>query len=165
MKSHSGLCVSIGVLFLLIMPSTMSIWGQELPPESADIVWPYGTWPYAADTQQTKTTNPPNLQTTQSMNAVVTSASRREESPAKTSSARRQLRVKTSPNLPELARRRDLSGEVRLQALVRKDGSVKEVQVLGGNPVLAEAVSVAVMTWKYEPGPQETVEQVEYEFK
>lgn len=89
-----------------------------------------------------------------------------EELGARSSSGgHRELRVNPPPEFPELARRMDLSGAVRVEALVRRDGSVKGVRVLGGNPVLAEALSAAVMAWKYEPGPQETVEQVEYAFK
>lgn len=87
------------------------------------------------------------------------------DSPPKTATGgTRQLRVSEPPPYPALARRMNTRGTVRLEAIVRRDGTVKQVKVLGGNPVLADAVSNAVMNWKYEPAPQETVENVEYTF-
>lgn len=76
----------------------------------------------------------------------------------------RQLRVSSPPLYPELARRAQLKGSVRLEAVVRRDGTVKQVRVLGGSPVLADALASAVKDWQYEPSGQETVEQVEYTF-
>jgi TonB family protein len=58
----------------------------------------------------------------------------------------------------------NIRGTVRLEAVVRRDGTVKQVKVLGGNPVLADALSSAVMNWRYEPAAQETVENVEQTF-
>lgn len=88
-----------------------------------------------------------------------------DESPARTlAGGKRQLHVSEPPEYPELARRLNLRGAVHLEAEVRRDGTVKAVRVLGGNPVLAEALSRAVMSWKYEPATQETVEQVEFNF-
>jgi outer membrane biosynthesis protein TonB len=40
---------------------------------------------------------------------------------------------------------------VQVQALVKPDGTVKEVKILGGHPMLAAAVATAVMQWKYRP--------------
>jgi TonB family protein len=76
----------------------------------------------------------------------------------------RQLRVSAPPPYPELARRLNIRGLVRLDVVVRRDGTVKQVKVHGGNPVLADALSDAVRNWRYEPAPQETVEDVEYTF-
>ncbi len=76
----------------------------------------------------------------------------------------RQLQVSVPPPYPELARRLNVKGTVRLEVVVRRDGTVKQVKVLGGNPVLADAVSSTVMNWKYESAAQETKENVEYTF-
>lgn len=78
--------------------------------------------------------------------------------------ASRQLRQFDLPEYPEIARRLKLQGTVQLEVDVRRDGTVKDVRVLGGNPVLAEAFSEAVKRWKYEPAPNETVEKVHYTF-
>ncbi|MBZ5683212.1 MAG: TonB family protein [Acidobacteriia bacterium] len=85
-------------------------------------------------------------------------------SPTPALGALRQLRRNEFPEYPKVARRLNIKGAVRLEAVVRRDGTVSSVRVLGGNPVLAEALSRAVMNWKYEPSAKETVEQVEYTF-
>jgi TonB family protein len=87
-----------------------------------------------------------------------------DSSPRTAASGKRQLRVSPPPSYPELARRLRISGMVHLQAVVRRDGTVIDVKVLGGNPLLAEALSHAVMSWKYDPAARETVEQVDYSF-
>ena len=76
----------------------------------------------------------------------------------------RQLRVKISPEYPTIARRMNLKGAVQLEALVGRDGTVKEVKVLGGHPLLADALARAVKQWKYEPAARDSTEVVKYSF-
>jgi TonB family protein len=45
----------------------------------------------------------------------------------------------------------NLVGELQLKALIAADGSVKEVTVLSGNPILAQAAMRAVRQWHYSP--------------
>ncbi len=68
----------------------------------------------------------------------------------------RRLRVGPQPDYPEMARRLDLKGTVQLELLIARDGSVKDVRVIGGHPVLAEAAVKAVRRWQYEPADKET---------
>jgi hypothetical protein len=53
---------------------------------------------------------------------------------------------------------------VQLQAVVRADGTVKQVRVIGGHPVLAETAAAALMRWRYEVGPHETTESVKIRY-
>jgi TonB family protein len=76
----------------------------------------------------------------------------------------RQIRHSISPQYPEIAQRMNLKGAVQLEATVRPDGTVKEVKVLGGHPLLADAVVRAVMQWTYQPGTKETIEVVKFSF-
>jgi len=76
----------------------------------------------------------------------------------------RKLMVSAPPVYPEIAQKMALKGAVHVQALVRRDGTVKEVKVIGGHPLLAEAVRQAVMKWKYEPATKETVVSVKVSF-
>src|SRR5437870_13568436 len=76
----------------------------------------------------------------------------------------RQLRVKISPEYPTIARRMNLKGAVELEALVGRDGTVREVKVLGGHPLLADALARAVKQWKYEPAAKDSTEVVKYSF-
>jgi len=47
---------------------------------------------------------------------------------------------------------------------VLPNGSVSEVDIKGGNPMLSQYASQAVMRWKYAPGPDKTVEEVVFNF-
>jgi TonB family protein len=83
---------------------------------------------------------------------------------ASTPEGPRRLERNTPPEYPEIAERMKLTGTAQVQALVKPDGSVKEVKVLGGHPLLADALARAVMQWKYQAGPKETVEVVKFSF-
>lgn len=87
-----------------------------------------------------------------------------DDTALKPTTGTRQLRSNDPPTYPELARRLNIRGAVRLRVVVRPDGTVKEVHVLGGNPLLAQELSRAVMNWKYEPAAEQTSERVEYTF-
>jgi TonB family protein len=76
--------------------------------------------------------------------------------------ARRIIR-KAQPTYPEIARKMNLGGTVRVVAVVASDGEVKSVEPVGGSPVLLKAAQDAVSKWKFAPGP-ETRESVELHF-
>lgn len=80
------------------------------------------------------------------------------------SAGSRSLKNLVSPAYPNIARNMSLKGTVQLQALVRADGTVKEVHVVGGHPMLAAAAEEAVMKWRYEPAGKETLESVKISF-
>lgn len=65
---------------------------------------------------------------------------------------------------PEIARLNHIRGVVKLEVVVRQDGSVKSAKALGGNPVLINAAADAVRKWRFEPASRETVEAVEIRF-
>lgn len=76
----------------------------------------------------------------------------------------RKVQSKVEPVYPELARRMKIAGVVKVQALVAPNGTVKEAKVVGGHPLLANAVVDAVRKWHYETRPKETTESVQYRF-
>lgn len=76
----------------------------------------------------------------------------------------RQLVRSQEPEYPALAEHMKLTGTVQVQAVVKPDGTVKAVNIVGGHPLLAAAVATAVMQWKYQPAPKETVEIVKFTF-
>jgi TonB family protein len=78
--------------------------------------------------------------------------------------APRRVERSDLPEYPEIAARMKLTGTVQVQAVVRPDGTVKEVEILGGHPLLADAVARAVKQWKYQPAAKETVEVVKFSF-
>lgn len=81
-----------------------------------------------------------------------------------TSSAERKVTNRIAPTYPELAKRMHLQGIVKVEAIVRPNGTVKSTRVLGGNPVLVDAATEAVSKWKFESGANETTEMVQLTF-
>lgn len=58
---------------------------------------------------------------------------------------------------PEL-KVRGIGGVVRLQVYIAAHGTVERTEILGGNPILAEAAKNAVYKWKYASGSATTIE-------
>jgi len=77
----------------------------------------------------------------------------------------RKIRVKVLPSRPELARKFNISGVVRLQVTVSASGAVKDVKPIGGHPALIDSAITAVKEWKYEPASKQTVNVVEITFQ
>jgi protein TonB len=55
------------------------------------------------------------------------------------------------PTYPAIARPLRLSGQVVLHALIGTDGSVRQLQIVSGNMILAQAAVAAVREWRYQP--------------
>ena len=58
---------------------------------------------------------------------------------------------KVLPVYPLFAKSARISGVVRLMALIGKDGTVQDVEIVQGNPLLAKAAKDAVQQWVYQP--------------
>ncbi len=58
---------------------------------------------------------------------------------------------KVNPAYPPLARQARIQGTVILQAQISKDGSIENLQLISGHPMLAPAAIEAVKQWKYKP--------------
>jgi len=63
---------------------------------------------------------------------------------------------RATPVYPELARQMHLTGSVILRISIAADGSVGEIKIQSGHPILAEAATEAVRKWRYAPAPQAT---------
>jgi len=81
------------------------------------------------------------------------------------STSGRKVSTRVQPAYPELAKKMHIHGTVRVEAVVRSNGTVKSTRVLGGNPVLGEAAEDAVAKWKFDPAPSETTEVVQLAFE
>lgn len=76
----------------------------------------------------------------------------------------RRAKTKVAPVYPDLARKMNLSGVVKIAVVVAPNGAVKEARVIGGHPVLAGAALDAVRKWKFEPASVETSGVVDVKF-
>lgn len=76
----------------------------------------------------------------------------------------RKLKTKVAPAYPDLARRMNITGVVKVQVTIANNGSVKNTKLVGGHPVLANAALEALKKWRYEPASEETTGVVEFHF-
>jgi len=81
-----------------------------------------------------------------------------------TDESKRKVKTKTAPMYPELAKRMNVSGRVKIEVVITPDGRVKSTRVVGGHPLLVQACQDAVKEWKFVPAPEETTQVVEFEF-
>lgn len=58
---------------------------------------------------------------------------------------------KVQPNYPPLARQARIQGTVLLQAEISKDGTIENLRLISGHPMLAPAAIEAVKQWRYKP--------------
>jgi len=61
------------------------------------------------------------------------------------------LSVSVPPNYPLLARQMRVQGAVSLQALISRDGTIQELQIISGPSILATAAREAVKQWHFKP--------------
>src|SRR5215470_15750215 len=58
---------------------------------------------------------------------------------------------RVQPVYPPLARQTRISGTVRLHAIISKDGTIQQLEVISGHPLLQQAALDAVRQWRYQP--------------
>ena len=73
------------------------------------------------------------------------------------------------PEYPRLARDMRISGTVKLVGIVSRDGTVRELKVLEGHPLLVKSAVAAVMQWLYTPtllngGPVDVIAPIDVHF-
>jgi TonB family protein len=77
--------------------------------------------------------------------------------PGRAQDAERKILKKVDAQYPLVLKRRGIGGTVRLKVSIRADGSVKDIEVLGGTAALAEAADKAVRQWRFAPGGESTI--------
>ena len=78
--------------------------------------------------------------------------------------ADRKVLKKVEPEYPSVLRDKGIGGTVKLRVTLKVDGAVKDIQVLGGNAVLAESASRAVRQWRFAPADHEGTTEVTIHF-
>jgi len=74
-----------------------------------------------------------------------------------------------SPEYPPLAKMARIQGMVRLEAIISRDGTIQDLKVLSGHPLLVKAALEAVQRWRYQPTllngePVEVITEVDVNF-
>jgi TonB family protein len=65
--------------------------------------------------------------------------------------AAQNVTVSVPPDYPMLARQMKVQGAVILQALISREGSIQELQIVSGPGILAAAAREAVKQWRFKP--------------
>jgi len=76
----------------------------------------------------------------------------------------RAAKSKASPTYPELAKKMNISGTVKVEVTVAPNGHVVSAKAIGGHPLLIDASVNAAKQFKYEAATEETKEIVEFKF-
>lgn len=77
----------------------------------------------------------------------------------------RKVKSKGAPIYPELARKMNISGTVKVEIVIAPNGTVKSAKAIGGHPLLIDAAVDAAKKYKFEPGAEETTTQIAFDFK
>ena len=77
---------------------------------------------------------------------------------------KRKILKKVPAEYPQILKEKGIGGTVRLKVFIKPDGSVKDMEVLGGNPILAESAQKSVRQWKFSPLNSDSNEEVVVNF-
>lgn len=77
----------------------------------------------------------------------------------------RHAKSKVQAVYPDLARKMNITGTVKLRVVVSPAGLVTDAKVVGGHPVLGNAALDAVKKWRFEPAALESSGTVDFKFE
>jgi len=84
--------------------------------------------------------------------------------PAFAQESDRKLMTRVEPEYPDALKKLYIGGVVRVEVEVAPNGTVKNVKLLGGNPILGQSTMKAVKSWKYVPAATNETLTVRLEF-
>lgn len=76
----------------------------------------------------------------------------------------RRLITRVEPDYPDALKKLYIGGVVRVAVQVAPNGAVKNVKLLGGNPILGQSTMKAVKSWRYAPASVDETLTVKLEF-
>lgn len=80
-----------------------------------------------------------------------------------------KLMFQPKPDYPPLAKMARIQGTVKLEAVISKDGTIQDLKVLTGHPLLVKSAIEAVSRWRYQPTllngePVEVITEIDVNF-
>lgn len=76
----------------------------------------------------------------------------------------RKVLVRVPAKYPALLQSKKIGGLVKVRVVISPSGNVRTTELMGGNPILAEAAIDAIKKWRYERAPADTAAVVELRF-
>lgn len=77
---------------------------------------------------------------------------------------KRKVRSRIIPEMPLLAREKNVRGKVKIEATISAEGRVTGTKVIGGSPLLVDSAVAALKKWRFEPAAQDSTEIIEFDF-
>ena len=77
----------------------------------------------------------------------------------------RRAKTKVQQPYPDLAKKMNISGTVKIEVVVAPNGTVKDARIVGGHPVLANAALDAARKWRFDPAPGEATGIIDFKFE
>lgn len=77
----------------------------------------------------------------------------------------RKIKNKVNPAYPDLARRMNISGKVKIEVVIAPDGHIKSSRAVGGHPLLVQPCVDALKDWRFDTGSEDTTQVIEFNFK
>lgn len=111
------------------LASAASARARSLAPDDPDLKGPMPLIQYFINAQAPPPNNPSRIRIAEPVQAA-------------------NLIRRTDPRTPGDAR---VSGQVKLSAVIGRDGTVQQLQLISGDPLLVQAAMQAVKTWMYKP--------------
>ncbi len=87
------------------------------------------------------------------------------QSQAQSEALLRRAKSRVQPVYPELARKMNIVGTVKVEVVVSPNGAVKDARVVGGHPLLANAAMDAAKKWRFEPASEESSGIIDFKFE
>jgi protein TonB len=80
-----------------------------------------------------------------------------------------KLIAQPKPAYPPLAKQARIQGTVKFNAVIGKDGTIQNLQLVSGHPLLVPSATEAVRQWRYQPTllngePVEVITQIDVNF-
>jgi len=76
----------------------------------------------------------------------------------------RKVLVRVPAEYPAILQSKNIGGMVKVRIVISPSGAVRSAEVVGGNPILAEAAVDAIKKWKYERATADTATIVQLRF-
>ncbi len=76
----------------------------------------------------------------------------------------RKLISRVEPAYPAILLSNHIGGTVRVKVTIASNGTVEDVELIGGNPILGEAAMAAVKKWVYAAGRSRTQAEISIPF-
>ncbi len=78
---------------------------------------------------------------------------------------KRKVRSRIVPEMPLLAKEKNVRGKVKIEATIAADGHVTGTKIIGGSPLLVDSAVAALKKWRFDAAAKDSTEIIEFDFR